>query len=279
MGKSICLAAILITIIISTATAQALQEEISSARVYEYKKTGDVSLNLYVLYPEKTEKQDLPAIVFYFGGGWVKGSVQHFEPQARQLVNQGIVAILADYRTAQEYQTSPVEAVKDAREAMKFLKQNAHTIGIDPQKIVAAGGSAGGHLALCTTFGVKEKHIPAALVLFNPVAKTTADGYGREKFKNEAQAIKYSPVHQVRSTIPPTIIFHGKADSTVPVENVLELTHKIEQAGGNCQLVLYDDVGHGFFNQGRHQDQYFEKTMNQTREFLKDRGYLKSQFN
>src|SRR5207244_268255 len=108
---------------------------------------------------------------------WTNGSVKQFEPQAEYLATRGMVAIRADYRIKSKHEVTPVECVEDAHAAMRWVRKNAGMLGIDPNRIVASGGSAGGHLAACTAdpdprrgsthYAVSSR--PNALLLFNPV--------------------------------------------------------------------------------------------------------------
>jgi len=81
-----------------------------------------------------------PAMVFFFGGGWNGGSTAQFEPHARYFSSRGIVCFLADYRVKKRQQTTPFESLKDARSAIRYLRKNAETFHIDPNKIIAVGG-------------------------------------------------------------------------------------------------------------------------------------------
>ena len=78
--------------------------------------------------------------------------------------------------------------------------------------------------------------VPNALILFNPVLDTTEQGYGAKNFKPDQQTA-LSPSHHVRKGLPPTIIFHGTADTTVPFENAERFTRLMTAAGNPCTLV------------------------------------------
>ena len=148
---------------------------------FTYKKTKQADLEIVVHYPpgwKETDKR--PAIVFFFGGGWTSGSVKQFETQAAHLAGRGMVAARADYRIKSKHGVTPKECVEDAKSAVRWIRQNAAKLGVDPDRIVAAGGSAGGHIAACTALApgleaegedtaVSSK--PNALVLFNPVLR------------------------------------------------------------------------------------------------------------
>ncbi len=116
-----------------------------------YKKTPQGDLKMYVHFPPGwTARDKRPAIVFFFGGGWTSGRITQFEPQAKYLAQRGMVAARADYRVRSRHGTTPDKCVEDAKSAVRWLRANAARLGIDPQRIVASGGSAGGHIAACT---------------------------------------------------------------------------------------------------------------------------------
>jgi len=162
----------------------------------------------------------------------------------------------AEYRVKQKHGASPFDCVADGKSAVRWVRSNAKELGIDPNFIVASGGSAGGHVAACT--GVIEggenenedlnvSSLPNAMVLFNPVLDTTETGYGMKKV-GQARKTEISPNHQVRSGIVPTILFHGTADKTVPYKNAQTFTRLMKEAGNQCQLESFEGKGHGFFN-------------------------------
>jgi acetyl esterase/lipase len=116
-----------------------------------YKQIDTVSLSMEIYYPPDMDKTaSYPVMIFFFGGGWKGGSVKQFEPHARYFSNRGIVCALADYRVESRQRTSPFESLKDAKSAIRFIRENATRFQIDRGKIIASGGSAGGHLAAAT---------------------------------------------------------------------------------------------------------------------------------
>ncbi len=247
---------------------------------FVYKQVDTVKLTMEVYRPSFQGNAKLPAIVFFFGGGWVSGTIKHFELQARYLASRGMVAFCVDYRVKSRHNTSPFECVKDANSAMRYIRENANELGVDKNKIVAAGGSAGGHLAACTATietvnessdNMAVSPVPNALILFNPVVDTGKRGYGQEKLKG--REFEISPVHHIKKGIPPTLIMHGKDDTTVPYENVVRFKSIMKQFGNKCKLVGYKNQVHGFFNFNKN-PKYFKKTLRKTELFLEKLGYL-----
>lgn len=243
-----------------------------------YKKTDTTELKLHVFFPPEDERPDrFPAIIFFFGGGWINGSIKHFEKQAKYLASRGMVGVLADYRTYSRFGTTPFEAVRDAKSAIRFLKANAKSLRIDSARIVAAGGSAGGHLAAAADLTELDEPYedlsvssrPHAVVMFNPVFDNGPGGYGYDRIGQRYLAI--SPMHNIKSGAAPAVAFFGAKDQHVPVETAALYKKKMEEAGNRFELFIYPDQAHGFFNSGR----YFLETLKQADIFLESLGYIK----
>jgi len=250
---------------------------------FVYKTVDGVTLSMTMYKPQVSSAVKLPAIVFFFGGGWVGGDPVQFKFQAEYLASRGIVAFCPDYRTKSRHSTTPFESVKDAKSAIRYLKIHSDELGIDISKIVASGGSAGGHLAACTavienvnesTDDLAVSSVPMALVLFNPVVDTGKKGYGQEKLAG--REFELSPVHHITANVPVTLIMHGKADTVVPYENVHRFNYLMKQQGNKCTLVGYKKQGHGFFNYNK-SPKYFKKTLTKTEAFLEENDLLRGE--
>lgn len=269
--------------------------QMEGARAEVYKEVGGEKLKLYLFEPAAGAKTNRPAIVFFFGGGWTNGSPSQFEKQCRYLAARGFVAITADYRVGSRQQVKPTACVADAKSALRWVRANAARLGLDPQRIAAGGGSAGGHLAAAvatlTDFDEpgEDRQIscrPNACVLFNPALvlaplsgldlKSSGERTSAERFGTAPE--KISPAHHVTSGTAPTLLLHGKADTTVPFATAEAYSRVMRAAGNRCDLVGYEGQGHGFFNANRAGGKYAE-TVAAMDQFFVSLGWLKPEVN
>ena len=247
-----------------------------------YRIDGKDTLCMKIVLPSCWDREtDLPAAVFFFGGGWNSGSYMQFMPQAMILARLGIAVFLPDYRVKNRHGTTPFDAVADAKSAMRFIRGHGDRFHIDPDRIIAGGGSAGGHLAAaCACLQKYDNYgddlrispVPDALVLFNPVIDNSPEGYGYERIGKEYP--DFSPMHNIRRGFPPTLVVGGSEDRIVADETLREFARRISDAGSRCRIEIYDGAGHGFFNRRKNDDRYFRMTMDDVLEFLEDLEYI-----
>lgn len=266
-----------------TATAQKTPAFEGATR-FVYKKVGEVELAVHVFTPPGHEATDRrPAAVFFFGGGWTGGSVGQFEPHARYLASRGMVGVLADYRVKSRHGTTPFECVADGKSAVRWLRKNCERLGIDPGRIAAGGGSAGGHVAATTGIvpGLEEPGEDAAvsskadaLLLFNPVFDNGPGGFGHARVRERYREI--SPMHNIAAGAPPTVVFLGTEDELVSVATARAFAEKMKAAGSRCDLHLYDGQPHGFFNEKRSPEHY-ALTVREMDRFLASLGWLEGE--
>ncbi len=268
--------------------------QFAGARTEIYKTVGDVKFAVYIFEPEGHKPDDRrPGIVFFFGGGWTSGTPKQFEQQCRYLASRGMVAMTADYRVFSRHGTLAVKCVEDAKSAIRWVRANAKRLGIDPNRIAAGGGSAGGHIAACAGV-IKDfdspgedksiSSVPDALVLFNP-ALVLAPLKGQESGKPErlkrienrlgTNPEDLSPAHHVEKGAPPTLVLHGKADTTVTYATAEAFAEAMKKAGNRCDLVGYEGQGHSFFNYGLPGNTYFIATTKAMDKFFVSLGCLK----
>ena len=249
-----------------------------------YKTVDSTPLSLYLFYPELPKPTNsLPVIVFFFGGAWVNGSVKQFEQQCRYFSGKGMIAVAGDYRVRSRHNTTPFESVMDAKSAMRYLRRHAKDLMIDGNKIVASGGSAGGHLAAATALikDVNEQGedtsisaVPNALVLYNPALdlsrlQSPKSVSIRAEWRSKAHLI--SPQQHITTNTPRTLIFHGTADTTISFTQAVNFCKAMKAKGNKCELVEYAGRHHGFFNYGRPD---YEDCLRKTEAFLKSSGII-----
>ncbi|MCR9207688.1 MAG: alpha/beta hydrolase [bacterium] len=274
---------LLIAFLLMATPAMAETEQVAmpGATAEVYKTASGDDLHIYRFDPEGHDpaRDKRPAAVFFFGGGWNGGTVTQLAPQSRYLASRGIVAFVADYRVKSRQKVTPDACVEDGKSAIRWVRQNSQRLGIDPEKIIAGGGSAGGHVAaatgICEGFEAEgEDHSvsskPNALILFNPVYDNAKeDGYGYDRIKEWFPAI--SPAHNITPDDPPAVVFLGTKDNLVPVTTAEAFRDKMIAAGIQTELHLYKGRPHGFFNPKRGG---FNDTLAKTDQFLAKLGYL-----
>lgn len=282
-------------------TSWAYPPEMPGSRAEVFRQVGEVKLNAYLFEPEGHQSSERrPAAVFFFGGGWNAGTPGQFWPHCAHLARRGMLAITVDYRVKSRHGVSPQDCLRDAKAAIRWVRANAARLGVDPDRIAAGGGSAGGHLAAAVALapGFEEgdhpdvSSMPNALILFNPAVVLapveghpdllTAEKFGDIKTRAEGRPEEISPVHFIRAGLPPSIIFHGTNDDAVPFSTATLFQQKMSEAGNRCELRAYEGQPHGFFNPGRGKgepraeaNRRYHQTVEEMDAFLVSLGYLK----
>lgn len=273
-----------LALLASPAFAKTSKLDLEGARAEVYKTASGDELHLYLFAPEghDNDSSKAPAIVFFFGGGWNGGTPTQFEQHARYLAKRGMVAMVADYRVKSRQGISPRECVADGKSAVRWIRANADKLGIDPTRIAAGGGSAGGHVAATTGIcddldDPADEHADVsskadALVLFNPVYDNGPKGYGHSRVKEWFPAI--SPAHNISKDDPPTIVFLGSKDGLIPVTTAEKFQADMKAAGLDSELHVYEGQPHGFFNEAKGGTEIFFDTVRKMDAFLVGLGYL-----
>jgi acetyl esterase/lipase len=246
-----------------------------------YKTTAGKDLEVNLHFPRGWKAEDKrPIIVFFFGGGWKKGTTKQFLIQADYFAARGIVTARPNYRLRPDGVT-PDKCVEDARSAIRWLRANAVRLGIDPKKVISSGGSAGGHLAYCTSIkqGADDQNddttiscIPQAMVLYNPglfysdsegvVASVGGEAMSAERLK------LISPLDHVDKDTPPALILFGTKDKLKKgADEYLKLAKEI---GIRAEMFTAEGENHGFFNT----EPWLSKTTAEVDKYLVSLGYL-----
>jgi|GEM_PF-1013025 len=269
------------------------QEALAKAsKVLTYKTVDGLDLEMHVFLPEKPADGKLsPGVLFIHGGGWVGGdpSVHAFE--SLHLSRQGMVCATIRYRLLSQGRNkqyfvakSPGECLADAKSAMRFFRAHAAEFGMDPQRIAAGGGSAGGHLAaaLNTIPGyddpqddMKVSPKADALVLLYPAFDLSGGwggGIGSCK-KAGMDPLKFSPATMADGTFPKTLILVGKLDPVSPPASNTAFLGRMKKAGVSVELLTYAGKEHKLFER-RKTDPHFQSYLIHSSRFFQELGWL-----
>lgn len=243
---------LLLTGVVQVAASYA-QQPASSPEIMVYKTVSGTKLTAHVFRPAAASiGHARPAIVLFHGGGWAIGSPDWVYDAARRYAAFGAVTVAAEYRLSDKRtQVTPIEAMEDARDVVRWMRRSAAELGIDPNHIAAYGISAGGHLAASLAFfGSAEKNqvsaVPNAALLISPAVAMAHDEYFQGLLGGRGSASKYSPEEQMDKAPPPTVIFNGSVDNLTPLDGVKLYCDRANQRGGECELHVYQGVGHLF---------------------------------
>lgn len=214
-----------------------------------YASPGGVPLKAHVFSAPAEESSGVkrPAIVLFHGGGWAMGEAEWAFPRAKRFAERGMVAVAAQYRLSDQKEITPLEAMADARAVIRWMRAEADSLGIDPDRIVAYGWSAGGHLAASAAiFGEDASARPNALVLVSPAVSLASDGWVQRLLGSRGNARDISPDEHVRAGLPPTLILQGNVDSVTPLSGAERFCQRMREAGNTCQMRVYQGFGHLF---------------------------------
>ncbi|MBX7122693.1 MAG: alpha/beta hydrolase [Opitutaceae bacterium] len=248
-------------------------------RVMVFKETpqGKLSAHLY-LPPGWAATDRRPAIVFWVGGGFRSGGVGQFNARAEYFANRGLVTVCAEYRGRNSHGILLDSCAEDARSAMRWVKGHASELGVDPKKVIAGGGSAGGCLALLVARAegpdapdddLSIPTRPCAMLLFNPaVGDGVMDTVGWGGPAQEAVNDQISVLDTPRKDEPPAIFFFGTEDRFLRVS--AKFNHLVHEQGGVSELWVAEKMGHGFFNN----QPWHDETTRLADDFLVRLGYL-----
>jgi acetyl esterase/lipase len=214
-----------------------------------------------------------PVVVFIHGGGWVQGTKEGSVLQAMTFLSMGYSMVNVEYRLA-GVSLAPA-AIEDCRCALRWVVTHAKDYNFDPNRIVIAGPSAGGHLALTTgmipasagfdrtCYTTNEPKVAAIVDLFGITdVADLLEGPNKMPFPeswpytvqwvgnqpNRAEIAKAaSPLTYVRAGVPPVIMVHGDADPLVPYTHSVRLNEALQKANVPHELVTIPGGGHGTF--------------------------------
>lgn len=266
--------------------AQINQKTMEYKEVYSSPLRRNIHLRAYVHQPPARHAgQRLPVAVIFHGGGWSGNDPTYWFPLSFYLASRGVVAINFQYRVYQAHQSTPVDSVRDALSAVRWVKKNAEILGVDFEKMLVFGDSAGGHLALSTALvsGIGDEApaessistVPQALYTLYPVVSTS--GLGDLTYSEISPHLLLSPAR----LLPPTVLWQGTADSSPinPPALASQFCNDANTVAGGTRCYYLESPGaeHAFVEENSLGDtskgRYQEVAANLA-SFLTDLGYI-----
>lgn len=268
---------IFIVLIFMASSVWAQDVDLPPGKEYIYKEVDGVKRVMEVYFPEgRKAKNAVPGILLFHGGGWGGGTRDQFKYQCNYFASRGLVAATVTYRlaTREEKAAATQEesykriGIPDVGSAIRWFKQNAEELGVDPDRIILGGGSAGGHLSLLGSLNpaLKDPSDPAgygtdvaAYVLFNPAIVAS------DKTDKEVWICEF-----LRKDFPPSIAVFGSEDPWLNGWNLVAGSMK-ELGIENAELWIAEGQKHGFFNN----KPWADAVLYQMDVFLEDHEFIK----
>ena len=248
-----------------------------ASEIKVYKTVNDIALNAHIFYPKNHNKnQAKPAHLFFHGGGWAIGLPEWSYGACQGAAKDGRVAIAFDYRKRNVYGTDVKASVSDALTAIAWVRENAKELGINPNKILADGFSAGAHLALVSSmienredFGVTSKYSskPNAIIL----GSCPYDIAGRDVYNINYDTRTISPLYLIKDNLPPILAFHGENDDMVEFSEYEKFRDAIQKTKNSFTTRSYAGAGHFYFRGSSKKDSDERRKL--TEEFLLKNGF------
>lgn len=231
-----------------------------------YCTVDGIALTMDVYYPYSINRP-WPVVIYVHGGGWIGGDKSAGAGMEDQpaLTSAGFLVVSINYRLAPEYQFPAM--IEDVKCAVRSLRAHAEVYNLDPERVGATGGSAGGHLVslLGTSdnsagwdvgeYLEQSSRVQAVVDMFGPADLAvprfiTHSNNGAVVFDvsrdGDPRLVAASPVTYITPNDPPFLILQGEADMVVPPEQSLEFYERLTAAGVEATLTMVKNAGHGF---------------------------------
>ncbi|WP_117884235.1 alpha/beta hydrolase family protein [Aureibaculum luteum] len=245
-----------------------------------YKKVDGFELEMHLFLPDTSVfKGNRPTIVYFHGGSWSEGKPDWFFETAKEYAKLGWVATAVEYRIKGRQGTYPFEAVKDAKSAIRWLRENSKNYNIDPNKIVAIGNSAGGHLSIATTLvdhwnektdDTTISPIPNVVIVNSAVYDVTSNSnkWITEYDENKDLVKEISPNNLIKKTVTKFLLIHGEQDRNCPYSTTVYFYEKMKSLGNNVELHSIKEGSHWIWY-----DKNSKEVARITREYIEKLDY------
>jgi acetyl esterase/lipase len=271
--KHLLAALVCVSLVFAVASPSSAQKDppipdtVTFEKGVEYTNPDNQHLQMNIARPKGDGP--FPAVLFIHGGGFRAGNREGYNAQIIRMAEKGYVAATMSYRLAPKYPFPA--AIHDTKAAVRWLRANAKTYHIDPERIGTTGGSAGGHLAqfLAVTGDVKEFEGDGGNPTQSSKVKCVVNVYGPSDFtksygksvdaaevlplflggnleKAHVLHIKASPLYWVTPNAAPTLCIHGTEDKYVAFEQAEWIVDKLKAASVEAELLKLEGAGHGF---------------------------------
>ena len=261
----------------SCLTNSARSDDVPEGKIYSYKEEDGVTREMEIHFPKGHDAatESVPGIIMFHGGGWGGGKRDQFRYLCHYFAKRGLVAATVSYRLATKADNGEGSrkrvCIRDAKSAIRWYKQNAEKLGIDVHRIIAGGGSAGGHVSLLATTNpeLNDPHdnrehdtSVVAYLLFNP-ALGMAD----------AKDSEVDFLQHIHPDFPPAIVFFGSEDEKWLKGWNAAYTKMQSLDIRSVELWIAEAQEHSFFNKQPWQDM----TIRASDEFLKALGFIQGE--
>jgi len=221
-----------------------------------FARAGDRELSCEIFKPP-SDAANGAGIVLLHGGAWQRGDRNQLRAYGIHLGREGFVCLASSYRLTPEAKW-PAQ-MDDVHAALRYLRDNARALGVDPNRIAAVGASAGGHLALLAGANAftnePAPQLRAVVAIFPPTLLSPRDAMeegavpalallGDDDTAEAAAAA--SPLNYVRPGFPPTLLLHGNADELVPAKASMRMYEALLAARVPAELHMVADQPHAY---------------------------------
>lgn len=267
---------LLLILFVASFSAQAPAFDGPIGKPHIYKTFADKERKMEIFFPEGHEpaKSKVPGMILFHGGGWSGGSLAQFRAACAYFASRGLVCATAEYQMLGKGdaklpagESKKRVCVTDAKSAIRWFKQNAAELGIDPERVITGGGSAGGHISALATMnpGLDDPADPkeidtkvVAYLWFNPAFAP-----------NDNKNPEIDILNHMKADLPPAVVFFGDKDTWKKGWDSAHAKWK-ELGTKSIELHIAEGQPHSFFNK----DPWRTITLIEADKFLAKHGLL-----